>query len=176
MKLKQRFKQVFMYICGLFYRRKVLSTSSFQLLVCPSAQISIHGKFQVEGKVAFFERNRVHVESNAFLRIGDKVYFNHDTSIHCANSIEIGNNSIVAWDVQIFDTDFHSIDGKPKAGSIKIGDSVWIGSRATILKDTSIGSGSVVAAGAVCKGAYPENCLIAGVPGRVIRRNIKWMR
>ncbi|WP_367649985.1 acyltransferase [Nocardioides sp. zg-1230] len=52
---------------------------------------------------------------------------------------------------------------------IAIEDDVWVGARVTILDGTKIGQGSVVAAGAVVKGVFPPNSVIAGIPARVIR-------
>ena len=49
-----------------------------------------------------------------------------------------------------------------------IGDRCWIGVRAIILPGVSIGSDSVVAAGAVVTRNMAENSIIAGVPARVI--------
>ena len=53
---------------------------------------------------------------------------------------------------------------------IVIGDGSWIGINATILGGTEIGKNSVVAAGAVVKGKFPDYCVVGGVPARVIKR------
>jgi len=52
---------------------------------------------------------------------------------------------------------------------IQIADNCWLGARVTVLDGTKIGSGSVVAAGAVVKGDFPERSLIGGVPARILR-------
>jgi acetyltransferase-like isoleucine patch superfamily enzyme len=51
---------------------------------------------------------------------------------------------------------------------------VWIGKNAVILKGIIIGEGSVIAAGAVVTKDVPDHCLVAGVPAKVIRKNIEW--
>lgn len=43
-----------------------------------------------------------------------------------------------------------------------IGDDVWIGSRAIILPGITIGSGSIVAAGAVVTHNVPDFCIVGG--------------
>lgn len=57
-----------------------------------------------------------------------------------------------------------------KGGDIVVGDACWIGGNCTILPGISIGEGSVVAAGSVVTRDVPANCVVAGVPARVIRK------
>lgn len=57
--------------------------------------------------------------------------------------------------------------GLDKKG-IVIEDNVWIGANVTILDGVKIGSGSVVAAGAVVNKDVPQNTIVAGVSCRVI--------
>lgn len=52
---------------------------------------------------------------------------------------------------------------------ITIADNVWIGGHVTIVDGVSIGTGSVVAAGAVVTRDVPPRVLVAGVPSRMIR-------
>ena len=53
---------------------------------------------------------------------------------------------------------------------ITIGERVGIGTRAIILDGTEIGKGCIIAAGAVVRGTFDDNMLIAGVPARRIRQ------
>ena len=55
-------------------------------------------------------------------------------------------------------------------GDIQIGNDVWIGYGATILSGTTIEDGAVVGARAVVTGRVPAYAIVAGNPGRVIRR------
>lgn len=52
---------------------------------------------------------------------------------------------------------------------ITIGRNVWVGLNAIILKGTEIGDNSVVGAGAVVRGKFPANCVIAGNPAKVVK-------
>ena len=52
---------------------------------------------------------------------------------------------------------------------IKIGNNVWIGAKSTILDGSVIGNGTVVAAGAVVRGQFPDNVVLAGVPAKIIK-------
>ena len=55
--------------------------------------------------------------------------------------------------------------GKP----VTIGNDVWIGVNCTILPGVTIGNNVVVAAGAVVTKDVPDNCIVGGVPAKVIR-------
>ncbi len=52
---------------------------------------------------------------------------------------------------------------------IAIGNDVYIGIRSIILPGTSIGNRSIIGAGSIVKGSFPENSVIAGVPAKVIK-------
>lgn len=54
--------------------------------------------------------------------------------------------------------------------SVVIGDDVWIGANAVILPGVTIGSHCVVAAGAVVTKDVPDNCVVGGVPAKVIKK------
>ena len=52
---------------------------------------------------------------------------------------------------------------------IVLGNNIWVGAKATFLDGTVVGNNSVVAAGAVVKGKFPENVVIGGVPAKIIK-------
>jgi len=62
--------------------------------------------------------------------------------------------------------DEQGISTKP----VVIGDDVWIGANAVILPGVTIGSHCVVAAGAVVTKDVPDNCVVGGVPAKLIKR------
>jgi acetyltransferase-like isoleucine patch superfamily enzyme len=87
--------------------------------------------------------------------------------------VQIGENVRIAPYTIILDSNFHDIkdhfaDGESKP--VIIEDNVWLATRCTILKGVRIGNGSVVAAGAVVTKDVPSNCVVAGVPARVIKK------
>jgi acetyltransferase-like isoleucine patch superfamily enzyme len=91
------------------------------------------------------------------LEIGDNTICGNYVSIHPENHI------IDRLDVPI------RLQGVKSKGGVKIGKNCWIGAKATILDGTCIGDGCVVAAGAVVKGVFPDNCIIGGVPARILK-------
>lgn len=62
--------------------------------------------------------------------------------------------------------DEQGISTKP----VVIGDDVWIGANAVILPGVTIGSHCVVAAGAVVTKDVPDNCVVGGVPAKLIKK------
>jgi acetyltransferase-like isoleucine patch superfamily enzyme len=105
--------------------------------------------------------------------------------------IEIGSHCLVSWNVGIADSDFHPLapaqrivdshalapyfkDRPPRpeirTAPVIIGDNVWIGMNAVILKGVTIGENSVVAAGAVVTKSVPPNVVVAGNPAVITKQ------
>lgn len=135
-------------------------------------------KIIVEDNFTTYSGSFVYVGIDATLKLGGNSFINTNSSINCIKSIKIGRNTWISDNVSISDTDSHDviINGK-KSQSVKpvyIGDHVWIGKNAIILKGITIGNGAIIAAGAVVTKDIPEKCLAAGNPARIIKENIEW--
>jgi acetyltransferase-like isoleucine patch superfamily enzyme len=124
-----------------------------------------------------FAGSRIVVNEGAHLSLGNSS-MNYFSTIECFDDISIGDDTVISEHVTIRDSDDHSIlrDGYVSHAPISIGNHVWIGLNATILKGVSIGDGSIVAAGAVVTKNVPARCLVGGVPSRIIRENIEWAK
>ncbi len=123
-----------------------------------------------------YSGSRISVSHNAHLILGSG-YMNHGGNIACFEKIEIGNNVAISEFVTIRDSDNHHIEGignHQMTQPIKIGNKVWIGMHATILKGVTIGDGAIVAAGAIVSKDVPPNTLVAGIPAKVIKENVNW--
>jgi acetyltransferase-like isoleucine patch superfamily enzyme len=134
-------------------------------------------RFVVEGVVSLQRGVRIVVDSGE-LQIGHGTNVNGLSKILVAESVRIGSECTVSWDVQILDNDFHTITVDGRTGATKapvlIGDRVWIGTRAVILKGVEIGAGAVVAAGAVVSRDVPPGTVVAGMPARVVGKVDAW--
>ena len=100
------------------------------------------------------------------------------TKILCASSVEIGAHCTFSWDVQVLDNDFHTmtVGGVERASvaPVRIGDRVWVGTGAIILKGVTIGDGAVIAAGAVVTKDVAARAVAAGTPARVVGHADSW--
>lgn len=90
--------------------------------------------------------------------------------------IEIGHSVCITGGVTVLTHDygwsvtkavFGDVIGS--CGKVNIGDNVYIGMHSTILPGTEIGNNVIVGANSVIKGKIPDNCVVAGVPARVVR-------
>ncbi len=111
--------------------------------------------------------------------VGDGTFIGHRCGFNASRSIRIGRHCYLASGVVIFDFDGHPVDaterraGKPTPPEacrpVAIGDDVWIGGHATILKGVTIGDRSIVAAGAMVTKDVPPDSIVAGNPARVVK-------
>ena len=93
--------------------------------------------------------------------------------------MQIGNHCLIAGGVRIADFDGHPLGAdERRAGAtfaaetvlpVIIGDDVWIGHGAVILKGVNIGDRAVIGARAVVTRDVPADTVVAGNPARVIK-------
>lgn len=112
---------------------------------------------------------------DAVIRIGDNCNLN-GTMIHCRTKVTIGRFCMFGPGTKIVDNDSHriSIDvierrKTPNSAPIIIGDNVWVGMNALILKGVEIGENAIVAAYSVVTKNVPENTLVAGNPAKILK-------
>lgn len=94
----------------------------------------------------------------------------------------MGKDVLISWDTLLMDTDFHyvskvgEIDDTVNEKEIIIGNHVWIGCRATVLKGAALSDNCVVAAGSVVTKSFKEtSALIAGNPAAIKRQGVEWV-
>lgn len=146
------------------------SPYSFELILKDNAQLVVNGVFHL------YAGGKISVNEGAVLQLGNG-YINNNVNIACFSKIAIGEGVAIAENVVIRDSDNHHLNGNTKeqmTQPIHIGDHVWIGMNAIILKGVTIGEGAVIAAGALVNKDVPARALVAGVPAKVIKQDVSW--
>lgn len=95
--------------------------------------------------------------------------------IQGTNGLEIGKGSIFAWGVKII-TANHNLDDFRQwdvCEPVRIGKQCWLGANAVVLPGVQLGDRVIVAAGSVVTKNFPANCIVAGVPARIIKSRDK---
>lgn len=97
------------------------------------------------------------------------------------SKILVGDDCLFSSDVDIRTGDSHSIIDRNTnrrinyAKNVTIGNHVWVGAHARILKGSSISDDSVVANSAVVTKEFKQlHCIIGGVPAKILKENIHW--
>lgn len=118
------------------------------------------------------------------LRPGAEIVIGADTgmsggAICAASSIRVGAGCLIGANVTLADTDFHAVQPVNRryntnpadiaVAPIVVGNNVFIGTGAFILKGVTIGDNSVIGAGSVVTRDVPANTIAAGNPARVVR-------
>lgn len=159
---------------------KLLGDLACGVQQCPGA--SLETRILLEDESIWQVMSNFTVYAGSFVRVLKKGvlttrsgFINENVQIICAENISIGEDCNIGRDVIIRDYDGHLIDPEqPISAPVRIGDHVWIGQRAIILKGVTIGDGAVIAAGSIVTGDVPAGALAAGVPAKVIRTNVNW--
>lgn len=146
-----------------------ITHSKSSLAAKKSSQLIVNGDFEC------YEGCIITIEENAVLQLGNG-YINSNSKIYCYNKITIGDGAAISEEVIIRDSDNHKLlyEGYEMTKPITIGNHVWIGFRAVILKGVTIGDGAIIAANALVNKDVPPNCLVAGVPAKIIKRDVSW--
>lgn len=151
------------------------------------------GKLGAVGEHVVF-REYVTVTQPENLYIGHDVLFNVGVHIQASKRIDIGSNThfapycILYGPLEIGDKcaiaahtvfasvghtydrpDIPFVDLPAQSAKIVLEDNVWIGANASIIAGVTIGTGSIVGAGAVVTHDVPPYSVVGGVPARLIR-------
>jgi acetyltransferase-like isoleucine patch superfamily enzyme len=139
------------------------------------------------GRCATLDGVHFAVGPDGSVQVGDWCYLTNVVLL-CDASIKIGNYVRIGWNTTIADTDFHPIDparrvddaiacspladGRARpaiaCAGVDIGDDVYIGPQATILKGVRIGAGAFVEPGAVVTRDVPPGARVMGNPAQVV--------
>jgi acetyltransferase-like isoleucine patch superfamily enzyme len=140
--------------------------------------LDIAGELHFGGCGEFAPGVSISIARGAVLKIGKEFFINSKVRIVCHERIEIGDWARIAWESQLFDTNFHFImdlstgNYLKKTKPIRIGNNVWIGNRTTITCGAIIPPFCIVASNSLCSKDYsltPQDSVIGGIPAALIK-------
>jgi serine acetyltransferase len=172
----------FFWFEPLFRSQCVSVGDDFQMESLPylagKGRIVVGRGVRLSGKSSFGFSNRLNDLPE--LLIGDGTFIGHACSFSVASSVRIGRHCLLAGGVRVYDVDGHPYDAARRRANeafpaenskpVVIGDDVWIGAQATIVKGVTIGSRSIVGTGAVVTSDVPPDVVVAGNPARVVKQ------
>ena len=111
------------------------------------------------------------------LRIGDRCLIGRGSHLVAHRAVTIGDDVITGPGCYVTDQNHTYADPGAPIGAqwpsedpVVIGAGSWLGAGAVILPGTRLGSNTVVGAGAVVRGTFPDHAVLAGIPAAVVRR------
>ncbi|MDD4969982.1 MAG: Coenzyme F420 hydrogenase/dehydrogenase, beta subunit C-terminal domain [Paludibacter sp.] len=154
------------------YKRIRGSKLETRLAVEENATMSID-----RGNVSVYYGTDILVFKDAHLTFKGTATINQHVQIICMDNITIGDDVLISRDVVIRDNDGgHEIltEGYKKTAPVVIGNHVWIGQGALIMKGVTIGDGAIIGAGAWVGTNVKPNSLVMGDPARTVQKDIEW--
>ncbi len=146
-----------------------------------SSAIRVGGNSVVSGELLVFAHG-------GDISIGAWSYIGEGSRIWSACSVKIGERVLVAHNVNIFDSLTHPLNarlrheqfvailqsGHPRSidlgeRPVVLGNDVWVGANASVLRGVTVGDGAIVGAGAVVVHDVAPYCIVAGNPATVVR-------
>lgn len=114
----------------------------------------------------------------SIIKIGNGVGISGASIVTCSE-IEIGDDTMIGTNCNIYGTDFHCVEAEKRLAQsstadaptapIKIGKRCWLASNVTVLKGISIGDEAVVGAMSLVTKDVDTKTIVAGVPAKKIK-------
>ena len=169
------------------YRGRVKFNGFTVVYAFPGSNIDFVGSGQIidsyplSNLTGLYQRTIIVARYGGKIEIGEQCGISGST-IYAFDSIKIGSYTRVGANCKIIDNDFHPLELEyrhkrlnkehTKRKPIVIGNDCFIGANSIILKGTTLGNNVIVGAGSVVHGTFPDNCIIAGNPAKIVKENI----
>ena len=132
----------------------------------------------VGNKVRIFPRARIETHNNGAIVIEDNISIGQNLHLISSNEqLKIAKNTTISGNVFItnVDHDFteigeHILRQKYIVKTTSIGENCFIGYGAVIQAGTILGKQCIVGSNAVVRGQFPDFCVIAGAPAKIVKR------
>jgi acetyltransferase-like isoleucine patch superfamily enzyme len=110
------------------------------------------------------------------ISIGAKSVLGQECTVSAYQHVSIGRECVIADRVMLIDFDHGVVDVERPVRlqgiykrDVRVGNNVWIGYGACVLRGVTVGDNAVIGTNAVVTKDVPANAIVAGVPARVIR-------
>ena len=136
---------------------------------------SLMKKILKEAKGTFFIEQPFMCDYGFHISIGDNFYSNHNLIILDPAKVTFGNNVSIGPNCGFYTAE-HPLDAEQRktgvefAKPITVGNNVWIGGGVNVLAGVTIGNNVVIGAGSVVTKDVPDNCVIGGIPAKIIKK------
>jgi acetyltransferase-like isoleucine patch superfamily enzyme len=145
--------------------------------ICPGVKLEIgpHAKLHIGRWAWVGHGSKVRVHEGE-VRIGAKTVMGQECTISAYQHVSIGRECIVADRVMLIDFDHGVVEVERPIRlqgiykrDVRVGNNVWMGYGACVLRGVTIGDNAIVGTSAVLTKEVPANAVVGGVPARVLR-------
>ena len=165
-------------------RRLALDGLSF---VGPKVKLQIGRRGRVElGRWSWLGHGTKIRCHEGLVSIGAKTVLGQECTISAYQHVSIGRECVIADRVMMIDFDHGATEVERPVRlqgiykrDVRVGNNVWIGYGACILRGVTVGDNAIIGTGAVVTKDVPANAVVVGVPARVVRmreepRQLRW--
>jgi acetyltransferase-like isoleucine patch superfamily enzyme len=155
-------------------RRLVLDGLAF---IGPGCTLQIGQKGRIElGRWSWIGHGTKLRCHEGVISIGAKTVLGQECTVSAYQHVSIGRECVIADRVMLIDFDHGVVDVEQPIRlqgiykrDVRVGNNVWIGYGACVLRGVTVGDNAVIGTNAVVTREVPDNAVVAGVPARVIR-------
>jgi maltose O-acetyltransferase len=145
-----------------------LSANRVRSLLVRAAGIAVGPGTLIGGPIRITGRSGGVLQIARDCWINGGCHFDVSADITIEQGVSLGQEVLVVTDSHLHG-DATRRAGGLAASPVVIEQGAWIGARAVLLPGITVGSGAIVAAGAVVAADVPPDTLVGGVPARFIR-------
>ena len=181
------------WLIALLLRRRYLSSYGSRLkldglaFIAPRVVLQIGPKGRIElGRWSWVGHGCKLRSHEGMISIGAKTVMGQECTISAYQHVSIGRECVIADRVMLIDFDHGVVDVETPIRlqgiykrDVRVGNNVWMGYGACILRGVTVGDNAVIGTNAVVTRDVPANAVVAGVPARVLRirdepRTLRW--
>ena len=155
--------------------------------IAPDAVMQIGPRGRIElGRWSWIGHGSKLCCHEGLISIGAKTVMGQECTISAYQHVSIGRECVIADRVMLIDFDHGMVEvDRPirlqgiYMRDVRVGNNVWIGYGACLLRGVTVGDNAVIGTNSVVTSDVPANAVVGGVPARPIRmrdepRSMRW--